>query len=172
MRRRRAGPLAQPLMPKLTAILHASNDAARIGRALDSLSGCNQILVIDHRSDDDTAEVAEEHGAKVKEGIPGVEDGAYVVDAAHDWILCILPSEALSENLQASLLEWKDRDEPPEEVIGYSFQVREQKGGQWRSLGPQMRLANRKRINWTEALPPNASNVEKLSGDLLRFDEP
>jgi glycosyltransferase involved in cell wall biosynthesis len=159
-------------MPKVTAIIHARNDAARIGRTLDSLGGCNQILVVDHRSDDDSAKVAQEHGATVKEGIPGVEDGAYVVDAAHDWILCILPSESLSEELQASLLQWKDRDEPAETVIGYAFELRVQKAGNWRSLGSQMRLVNRKRVNWTGALPPNASNAEKLAGDLLRFEEP
>ncbi len=158
-------------MPKITAILHASNDAARIGRAVDSLRVCNQVLVIDHRSDDDTGKVAQEHGATVKEGIPGVEDGAYVIDAAHDWILCILPSESLSEALQASLAEWKQQDDLPENVIGYAVQVREQKAAAWRSLGSQMRLVNRKRINWTGALPPNASNAEKIMGDLLRFDE-
>jgi glycosyltransferase involved in cell wall biosynthesis len=158
-------------MPKITAILHAHNDATRMGRVLDSLSVCNQILVIDHSSDDDTAKIAQEHGATVKEGIPGVENGAYVIDAAYDWIFCILPSESLSESLQASLSEWKEQDEPPENVIGYAFQVRTQKDGRWQSLDSQMRLVNRKRINWTGPLPPNASNGEKLPGDLLRFEE-
>ena len=37
------------------------------------------------------------------------------MDASNDWILCVLPNEALSEELEATLLEWKGQD--PEETL-------------------------------------------------------
>ena len=42
-------------MPKTTALLHTHNDALRLGRALDSLRPCDEVLVIDEGSEDDTA---------------------------------------------------------------------------------------------------------------------
>ena len=86
-------------MLRISALLHTKNDAQRIGRALDSLRPCDEILVIDHDSEDDTPKIARDHGAKVKKAVQGVEDGTYATDASHDWILCILPCEALSEGL-------------------------------------------------------------------------
>ncbi len=156
-------------MPKITALIHSSNDAQRIRRALESLIPCDEVLVVDHDSKDDTAKIARDQGAKVKTAIMGVEDGAYVVDASNDWILCLLPSEALGPDLQASLSEWKDRD--PGSAVGFLMNVREQTGNGWSSHGLEMRLVNGKKINWTGALPPNASKAPKLKGDLLKFKD-
>ena len=155
-------------MPKISALIHTLNDAQRLPRAIESLRSCDEVLVIDHGSEDKTETIARDHGAKVKTAIPGVEDGTYAVDAAHDWILCVQPSESLSEDLEASLLEWK-RNDPGDEVIGFRVKVREQNENGWHSLGQQMRLVNRKRMNWTTKLPPNATNAKPLTGDLLRF---
>jgi glycosyltransferase involved in cell wall biosynthesis len=155
-------------MPKISALIHTLNDAQRLSRAIESLRSCDEVLVVDHGSEDNTETIARDRGAKVKAAIPGVEDGTYAVDATYDWILCVQPSESLSEDLEASLLDWK-RSDPDEGVIGFRVQVREQNEKGWHSLGQQMRLVNRKRINWTTTLPPNASNAESLAGDLLRF---
>jgi glycosyltransferase involved in cell wall biosynthesis len=158
-------------VPKISAILHTHNDAARIGRVLDSLRPCNEVVVIDDSSDDETLKIARQHGATVKKAVPGVEPGAYVTDAQHDWILCILPNESLGEALEASLLEWKET-EPDEKIVGYCFEVREEHGDGWRSLGPVFRLVNRKRLNWPDALPPNNPDAPRLAGELLRFEKP
>jgi len=73
-------------MPRISALLHAHNDALRLGRALDSLRPCDEVLVIDDCSEDDTAKVAHQHGANLKSAIPGVTFGVYAMDAAHDWV--------------------------------------------------------------------------------------
>jgi glycosyltransferase involved in cell wall biosynthesis len=169
-------------MVKITALVHTRNDGARIGRALESLRACDEILVVDHASTDDTVKLAREHGAVVKEGVPGVSPGVYAMDAGHDWILCMLPSEAVSEGLEASLFEWKERSEEsdqPEEIdelvstaCSVAFQVREETGAGWRELGAHTRLVNRKGINWTGHLPPDDANAEILPGHLLRFHQP
>lgn len=155
-------------MPKITALIHTQNDGVRIGRTLDSLRPCDHILIVDHASDDSTADIALDHGAEVKAAIFGVDPGAYAVDARHDWILCLLPTEALSEGLEASLFEWKEL-EPDESIIGYAIRVRENTEGGWKVSGHETRLVNRQRINWTDRLPPRINNAPQLAGDLIRF---
>ena len=97
-------------MPKITALLHTHNDALRLGRTLDSLRPCDEVLVIDDCSEDDTSRVAREHGATLKTSIPGVTFGAYAADASHDWVLCLHPNETLSDDLEAALFDWKSRE--------------------------------------------------------------
>jgi glycosyltransferase involved in cell wall biosynthesis len=157
-------------MPKITAIIHTKNDARRIGRALESLRPCDEVIVVDHGSDDDTPKIAREHGANLKLAVPGVSPGTYLVDAKNDWILTLLPNESLTEALEASLFEWKDKD--PDSAFGFSVEVREECKEGWKSMGPQTRLVNRTKVNWISDLPPNEPDAGKLAGDLLRFHTP
>ena len=169
-------------MPNITALIHTHNDAQRIGRALESLRAVDEVLVIDHGSTDDTQKVARHHGATVKEGVPGVNPGVYVIDARNDWIFCMLPNESVGESLEASLFEWKDRiDEPLDEAEKdaksgfndtYSVGIREETDTGWKALAPETRLINRKQINWSDAIPPNNHESVLLAGDLLRFSKP
>ena len=169
-------------MPKITAFLHTYNDGQRIGRALDSLRFADEVLVVDHGSTDDTVSIARHHGATLREGVPGVNRGVYVIDAHHDWIFCMLPNEAVSEGLEASIFEWKQRvDEPLDHAEKdaeapfnqtYSVGVREETENGWQTLPTETRLINRKQINWSEAVPPNNSESVSLEGDLLRFSKP
>ena len=169
-------------MAKITALVHTHNDAERIGRALESLRACDEVLVVDHASTDDTVKLARDHGAVVKEGVLGVSPGTYAIDAGHDWILCMLPTEAVSEGLEASLFEWKQRHEENSEqsekdthvaeAHSVAFQVREETGSGWRELGAHTRLVNRKGINWSGHLPLDDPNAEMLPGHLLRFHKP
>lgn len=157
-------------MAKLTAIIHTSNDGLRLGRALDSLRACDQVIVVDHGSSDNTEKVARDHGAECKKGIPGVDRGAYAVDANNDWILCLCANESLSEPLEAALFEWKSKDH--EGAVGYNIRLREESHNGWKNLEAETRLVNRRKINWTGDLPPTTSVNEVLNGDLLRFCEP
>ncbi len=158
-------------MPKITGIVHASNDALRIGRAVESLRVCDEVIVVDHGSTDDTAKVAREHGATVKIGVPGVQPGAYAFDARHDWILCLLPNESLHESLEAALHEWKESDGGEE--VGFCVSVREESDDGWKGLGKQLRLVNRTRINWPDKLPRvSCEGSADLSGEILRFSKP
>lgn len=158
-------------MPKITALLHTHNDALRLGRTLDSLRPCDEVLLIDDCSEDDTSRVARDHGATLKNAIPGVSSGAYASDASHDWILCLYPNEVLSDDLEASLFDWKNQ-EPQETVAGYRVSIREQNGNLWQSCAPETRLVNRRLVNWISEMPPDGPSENKLSGDLLRFHQP
>jgi glycosyltransferase involved in cell wall biosynthesis len=158
-------------MPKISALLHTHNDAFRLGRALDSLRPCDEVLVIDDASDDDTAKVAQEHGAVLKSAIPGVTFGAYAMDASYDWLLCLRPNESLSDDLEASLFEWKNED-PREGIPCYRISIRQQTGNGWRTCPPEVRLVNRKLMNWIGDMPSDERCEMMLSGDLLCFHQP
>lgn len=157
-------------MPKITALIHTSNDGLRLGRTLDSLRACDQVIVIDHGSTDTTEKVARDHGAEFKQGIPGVDRGTYAVDASHDWVLCLSANESLSEPLEAALFEWKANEH--EDQAGFNIAVREETDNGWKNGACETRLVNRRKINWTGSLPPNTTVNTCLQGDLLRFREP
>ena len=153
---------------KISALIHTSNDALHLGRALDSLRPCDEVVVVDHGSTDDTVKVAREHGARIVQGVNGVDHGAYAQDASNDWLLCLSPLESLAEELEASLFEWRE-EEHANNVMGFNVGIREQNGEGWNFLQPEMRLANRKQINWTGDLPPSNPNAPSLQGHILRI---
>jgi len=155
---------------RITALIHVQDNERSLGRALDSLRPCDEVIVVDHGSKDETVKVAREHGAKVINGVPGVDRGAYAQDARNPWILCLLPQEALAEELEASLFEWSEA-EHEDATLGFNVAIREQNGAGWKSLTPEMRLANRKQINWTGDLPPENPRAPVLPGHILRIPE-
>ncbi len=157
-------------MPKITALIHTNNDGLRLGRALDSLRVCDQVIVIDHGSTDNTDKVAREHGAEFKKGIAGVDRGTYAVDASHDWILCLCANESISEGLEAALFDWKSQDH--DSAAGFNVHVRQEGPGGWAQGAVETRLINRSRINWTGDLPPTTSTFDAINGDVLRFTKP
>jgi glycosyltransferase involved in cell wall biosynthesis len=158
-------------MPKISALLHTHNDALRLGRALQSLRPCDEVLVVDDCSDDGTMKVARDNGATVRSAIPGVTPGAYAMDSTHDWILCLRPNESLSDDLEAALFEWKNQ-EPQEGATCYKVCIREENGSQWHERPPETRLINRKLVNWIEDLPQDQNCDVTLSGHLLSFRQP
>jgi len=157
-------------MPKITALIHACNDELRLGRSLDSLRACDQVLVIDHGSNDNTEKVARDHGATVKKGISGVDYGTYSVDSSNDWILCLRANESLSEELEASLFEWKSQEHNG--AAGFNLRVREESDAGWNVLDAQTRLVNKDKINWTGDLPPTTTVNGEIKGYILKFKNP
>jgi hypothetical protein len=161
-------------MPPFTAILHTANDALRLGRALETLFPCYEILVIDHHSADATLRVAREYGAHIVSADNGATASRYLDLARHDWIFCLDATESLTEALQASLFEWSSL--PAAAVVGaqaFSVSVREQVGEDWRDFpAPETRLVPRNWTFWSGRLPAHQPSAVVLEGALLRFTFP
>ena len=155
-------------MPKLSVLIHTHNHAEHLPRVLESLKCCSDILVVDENSDDDTQRIARKHGARIKRSIPGVTPGAYALDTYNDWVLVVRPSEVLSERLAQSIEQWmsarKVDDEP-----GYALIVQTHHGSDSTDSETEMRLVNRRKINWIGELPPNSSAAPQLDGELIRY---
>jgi hypothetical protein len=161
-------------MPPITALLHTANDALRLGRTLEMLLPCSEILIVDHHSADGTRRIARAYGARIV-AVESAADAVHYPDLArHKWILCMQPGESVTEGLQATLFEW--RALPHERIapgIAFSVFAREQTGERWLQLPtPETRLIPRSWPRWHGRLPTYEPSAVALEGELLRFDLP
>jgi hypothetical protein len=113
--------------------------------------------------------IAKQYGARIIPAVAGVNRGAYAVDCKYDWIFCLLPTETPSEGLEASIFEWKRGE--ADEIPGLIMKVRVQNGDHWVEKGPEMRIADRNKINWQDLFPSVSGDPPLLAGDLLRFND-
>jgi glycosyltransferase involved in cell wall biosynthesis len=151
---------------KISCLMHVANDARTLGRTLETLHPCDEVVVVDHGSTDGTVKIARQYGARVVPSVTGVDRGAYAVDCTYDWILCLLPTETLTEGFAASLFEWKTAPHPDD--VGYCVALREEDEDGWKEHAPEMRLVNRQKLNWQTEYP-SGSEGDVLPGELLRL---
>jgi hypothetical protein len=165
-------------MPPITALLHTKNDALRLGRSLEMLLPCAEIVIVDHHSADATLRVAREYGARVVTADAHPAANHYLDLARYDWILCLDPAESISEGLQASLFEWSVSTIQPDPSgapnrSAFSVLVRQQTSEGWLQLPtPETRLIPRGWTRWEGFLPAREPSAVALQGELLRFASP
>jgi len=163
-------PLQVPSMPTITALVYTHNDAERIGRTLETLRACDELLVVDRGSSDGTVRIAREYGAVVQHAKDCAQPSRL---AACPWVLCLLPTESVSESLESSLYEWKlYAEEDVTRVAACSLFVRDEIAGGWGDGVPETRLVRRDWLEWNGALPRELRSTMLLQGDLLRFRTP
>jgi glycosyltransferase involved in cell wall biosynthesis len=169
-------------MVSITALLHTHNDALRLGRALETLYACDEILVVDHGSRDDTLRIARQYGAKVMEARPGASPEDYLrtlggfgslpsVSSAtsEGWILCLDPRESLTEKLAATLFEWKS-EALHADASAFSVFLREETAEGWmKHAAAHTRLVPPTWNLWNGGFPVNEPSAIPLEGELLRF---
>jgi glycosyltransferase involved in cell wall biosynthesis len=160
-------------MPPITALLHTTNDAFRLGRTLEMLLPCSEILIVDHHSADATRRIAREYGARIVPAASHDPANHYLDLACHDWILCMQPGESVTEGLQASLFEWSALPRDSGVRGTFSVFVRAQTGTDWLELpAPETRLIPRSWTLWHGRLPASDPSATALEGELLRFALP
>jgi glycosyltransferase involved in cell wall biosynthesis len=119
-------------MPALTAILIAYNEELDLPRALASLRGvADEIILVDSGSTDRTCDIAREFGARVysRKLDSLAEQKNYAASfASNDWLLSIDCDEQLSPELRSSILAWKQ--ETPDKA-GYDFPLLTNYLGNW-----------------------------------------
>lgn len=93
-------------MPRLSAIVIAKNEATKIGDCLDSLAFCDETIVVDSGSEDDTVSIAEAKGARVFthdwQGF-GIQKNFALSQATGDWVLSLDADERVSPALAAQI---------------------------------------------------------------------
>jgi len=178
-------------MPSITALLHTHNDSLRLGRCLETLYPCDEIVIIDHESTDATVSVAREYGARVipiriwgqpspavqRTKAPQPRQQARILEVFltdSTWILCLDPRESVSESLAASLFEL--RSQPADAAQPYSVFLREETAEGWlQHPSPQTRLVPRTWNDWRQwkdgngNFPQPTASALVLEGELLRF---
>jgi hypothetical protein len=157
-------------MLPITALLHTENDALRLGRCLETLYPCSDILVVDHGSRDPTAQIAREYGARVVAAVPKATPDDYFRFVNSGWIFCLDPRESLTESLAATLYEWKSQRAGDPGASAFSVFVREETAEGWVAIpSAQTRLIPPGWSRWQGKLPVNDPSAVALEGELLRF---
>jgi glycosyltransferase involved in cell wall biosynthesis len=154
----------------ITALLHTENDALRLGRALETLYPCDDILIVDHDSRDSTVQLAREYGARVVEAVANASPDHYFRHVGPGWILCLDPRESLTESLAASLYEWKYTYAGGPRAAAFSVFLREETATGWVAIPKaETRLIPPEWSRWIGMLPIHESSAISLDGELLRF---
>lgn len=154
-------------MPGITALVHTYNDVLRVGRCLETLYPCDELVIMDHGSQDGTLRIAHEYGARAVRVFEGINQEIPRLAKA-DWILCLDARESLTESLAASLYEWKTQS--PDGNAVYSMFMREETAEGWiENRTPQIRLVPSGWKNWQGKFPTSGVAERMLEGDLLRF---
>jgi (heptosyl)LPS beta-1,4-glucosyltransferase len=97
-------------MAKLTVVINTLNEEKNLPRALASVEGlADEIIVVDQESEDATAKIAKEAGAKVyehkKTGYVEPVRNFAIGKAGGDWILILDADEELGEELRDKIKE-------------------------------------------------------------------
>lgn len=168
-------------MPGLTAVIITYNEENAIERCLKSLSGiADEIVVVDSFSTDRTKEICNQYAVIFTErkfdGYIGQKNFGNSL-ASNTYILSLDADEAVSAELEQSLLEWKKNTEPAD---AYTINRRNNYCGKWiKHSGwypdKSIRLFNRLTCRWGGPSPHeyiltgNNNTVQHIAGDLLHW---
>lgn len=165
-------------MPALTAILIAHNEELDLPRALASLAGvADEIILVDSGSTDRTCDLARQSGARVysRKLDSLAEQKNYAASfASNDWLLSIDCDEELSPKLRSSILAWKQKTPGRN---GYEFsRMTNYLGGWIRHSGwypdYKLKLYRRDRGKFVNVLHEGVElegPTGRLEGDLLHY---
>jgi glycosyltransferase involved in cell wall biosynthesis len=170
----------RPKSPPISGVVICLNEADRIGRCLESLAFCDELLVVDSGSTDGTREVVRRYTERLIEQpfLGYVKQKNFALEhAKHDWVICLDADEALSPELAANLRGALARS--PESVSGYALDRVTHYLGVWHDRGEwypdwQLRVFRRSRGHWGGLDPHDRveldGEVVKLSGRLLHWN--
>ncbi len=93
----------------LSVVVIAKNEAANIRRCLESVAWCDEVLVVDDHSDDETVTVAQKLGARVVshrfESFARQRNWALEsAELRHPWVLMLDADEALTPGVHAEIV--------------------------------------------------------------------
>ncbi|HTI11974.1 MAG TPA: glycosyltransferase family 2 protein [Puia sp.] len=160
-----------PGTTKVSAVLITCNESRNIRRTLSKLYWCDEIIVVDSYSTDDTVAICEEFGCRVFlktfEGY-GAQKRYAVLKANNDWVLCIDADEVLSDALIVEIRAELDSNPPRKAYqlpMNLVFLDKEFRYGK-ESMRYFLRLFNRQAGNFNEGLVHEKIEVKGEVGRL------
>ncbi len=166
------------LFVKISAVIIAFNEEAKIADAVRSVGWADEVIVVDSESTDATREIAESLGARViVRAWPGfsAQKQFGVDEAANDWVFSLDADERATDELRDEIVALGETD-----IAGYTiprlsyYMGRPIRHGNWYP-DRQLRLFDRRKAKWKdvvihESVEVNAGEtVGKLNSDILHF---
>jgi glycosyltransferase involved in cell wall biosynthesis len=141
----------------ITAIVASHNEAHLLPDCLAGVAFCDELVVIDIDSTDETAAVAEAHGARVirHAWVPIAEHARAqaIAEAHHDWLLVRDPDEVIPPALAAQVVELFPTLEPDVGLVTCPIQRyfagRPLTGGVWGGVKGERLLARRDAVEFS-----------------------
>ncbi len=167
-------------MSDISGVVICLNEEENIARCLESLSFCDEIVVVDSHSTDATREIAARYTERLIEHdfLGYVAQKNFALDQAkHDWVVCLDADEALDEPCREAIQRAVGAREPPE--AGFVLDRMTHFLGVWHDRGewypdPQLRVFRRSRGRWTGRDPHDRVELEgetgRLPGHLLHWN--
>ena len=166
-------------MTSLTACVITKNEETNLRECLESVRFCDEIIVVDSLSTDQTVEIAREFTDQViQRAWPGhIEQKNFAIDqATNSWVLCIDADERVSEPLRAEI----QRIFALQDISFSGFRVNRlnQYLGRWIRHGGwypdrKIRLFRRDRGRWGGTNPHDRveirGEIHNLNLDLLHY---
>jgi glycosyltransferase involved in cell wall biosynthesis len=145
--------------PRVSACIVCRDEADRLGPCLESVAWADEIVVMDLRSGDGSAELAERHGARVvrRDPVPIVEliRNEVAEQATGEWILVVDPDERVTPGLAAELRRLAARGDLDAVVLPrMNHDFGHPPSNPRERYEPQLRMYRRDRVRWPEI--PNA----------------
>lgn len=171
---------AKILDVKISAVIIACNEEAKIAEAIRSVAWADEILVVDSGSTDRTEQIVRAAGARfiAQTWLGFSRQKQFAAEqAVNDWIFSLDADERVSEELQQEILRLRESLENPR-ADGYKiprlafYMNRPIRHGGWYPDW-QLRFFNRTKGKWKDVLihesvqMQDAAHIEKLRGDLL-----
>ncbi len=169
-------------MPKLSVAMVAMNEAANIGRTLESVKWADEIVLVDSGSTDETLDIAKSYGATIFiepwKGYGGQVNSA-LDKCTHPWVLNLDADEVvtpvLASTIQALLKSEPDRAAYWVPRLNNIFGRWMRHGGQYPDY--KLRLFRQGAARLREDTEPHATPktelpTGKLNGDLLHYQYP
>ncbi|MBU0784693.1 MAG: glycosyltransferase family 2 protein [Gammaproteobacteria bacterium] len=169
----------------LSAVLITLNAEKQLAPALESLRFCDEIVVVDSNSSDNTVALAEQRGARVVQqswlGF-GPQKQFAVAQAKNSWVLCLDADERITPELEKNIravMAQAGQGLLPKDVVGFDMPRCNFFLGRYLRHGEgypdySRRLFNRQHANWSDdgvhekvESKMAGARFEKLQGDLL-----
>jgi len=162
---------------EVSAVLITHNEAKNLPRVLEKLRWCEEVVVVDSGSTDDTSAIAKKFGARVvHRNFDGFSSQKNFADrqAIHDWILSLDADEVPSDDLNESLCQIKADGASYD---AYCFPRKAFYLGKWINHSgwypdKKIRFYDRRKTHWVglvhESVKVNGV-VGELNGDLLHY---